>query len=393
MVVSVDTLTMKPLLVTLEYPPQVGGVAHYYEHLVKYFPEDLAVLTLPLVSATEQAQEQAQEPARGKLIRQPLINNKWFILKWLPSIKYILNEARQQEADYFLVGQILPLGLPVWLAAKFLNKPYSVFLHGYDYALTRQNWRKRRVADFVIRHADKIICANNHTADLVKRDNLSAVWPKVKVVNPGVDDGVWAYDQAALDSLRLRYHLTGKKIVLTVGRLVKRKGADLVINVWPEVSRSQPDAVYVIIGQGAEKANLRALIKEKNLEQAVLLLTKVDDEGKKQWLQLADIFIMATRDDPTDFEGFGIVYLEAGLAAKPVIAARAGGVADAVVDNVTGLLVDSSKSEEISGAIVKLLAYPNLAQRLGEAGRWRARRDFAWDQQARKVYDLLKAKG
>ena len=122
----------------------------------------------------------------------------------------------------------------------------------------------------------------------------------------------------------------------------------------------------------------------------IIFLGELREDEKWNWLHLSDIFIMPAREIDGDFEGFGIVYLEANLCGKPVIAGQAGGVSDAVLDNSTGLLVNPESSEEISQAIVKLVADPNLRDDLGRQGKERAQTEFNWEKQLEKLLKLIK---
>jgi len=162
-----------------------------------------------------------------------------------------------------------------------------------------------------------------------------------------------------------------------------------VVACLPQVLVECPNLVYVIIGRGEEAENLKLQIKNLKLEDKVLLLTEVEAEELKLWYQTSDIFIMTSRELNGDYEGFGIVYLEAGLAKKPVIAGKSGGVSDAVVDGVTGLMVDSENLEEINKAIIKLVQFPGLRDRLGQAGHNRAIKEFNWEGQGRKVWEIV----
>lgn len=113
------------------------------------------------------------------------------------------------------------------------------------------------------------------------------------------------------------------------------------------------------------------------------------DEEKNLWHSLCDIFVMPARNIAGDFEGFGIVYLEANLAGKPVIAGRSGGVSDAVIDGLNGLLVDPENVNDLSKKIIRLALDHELRQKLGEQGRERALREFNWQKQTEKIYNII----
>lgn len=357
---------MKYLLLTLEYPPFKGGVGHYYFNLAKNFHEPIKVIDNS---------------------KHELVDETRSFLKWWPAIKTLQRELKKGEANYILVGHLLPLGTVAWLLSFVYKFKYCVFLHGYDLNIALAQPRKSALAKAILNRANKIICANSHIETEVKKIISTADLNKVALVNPGIEGETVVYNEGKIEALKNRYNLAEKTVLLTVGRLVKRKGVDMALEALKIALKQAPELAFVVIGQGQEEANLRAKIADLGLESNALILTDVDDEAKMNWYKLADIFIMTARRIGADMEGFGIVYLEAGLAGKPVIAGKSGGVADAVEDNVNGLLVDPTNPEQIAEAMVKLAKYEKLRQRLGDEGRRRALTIFNWKRQAEKVFN------
>jgi phosphatidylinositol alpha-1,6-mannosyltransferase len=168
--------------------------------------------------------------------------------------------------------------------------------------------------------------------------------------------------------------------LLTVTRLVRRKGVDTVIEALPQIASAVPDIEYVVVGEGPEKERLRELSRRLGVESRVHFVGAVSDEQKAACLHLCDVFVMPSRDIPTEPpEGFGIVYLEANVCGKPVIAARTGGVEDAVEDGVNGLLVEPDSPSQVAEAVERLLRDPDTARSIGARGRARVLERFTWD--------------
>ena len=358
---------MKTLLFTLEYPPYYGGVANYYGNLVKHWPKPLEIFVLDNKAG--------------------LINNKLFVLKWLPALLKLWKIIKQEKINYVLVGQILPLGTVAWLIAKITKIKYVVFLHGIDFTFATQQSIKRWLTKKILKNSDKIICCNSYVANLTE-NFCPEIKNKINIINPGVSE-LKSASQSAQNKLKEKYNLADKIILLSIGRLVKRKGFFDVIESLPKVLKKAPNLIYVIIGNGAEINNLRTKIKELNLVDKIIIIINADDLERNNWLNLCDIFIMPSKNINGDFEGFGIVYLEANMAGKPVIASQSGGVGDAVVNGVNGLLVDQENIDKIADAIIKLVEDENLRKKLGESGRNRALKDFNWQRQAKKIFNIL----
>src|SRR5205814_3205463 len=164
--------------------------------------------------------------------------------------------------------------------------------------------------------------------------------------------------------LRAGIDLTkGRRLILSVGRLQRRKGFDSVIRALPLLSEQGVDAHYVVIGSGDDGQYLQRLAAELGVSDRVHLLGHVGYEDLPRWYAACDLFVMPNRDIDGDTEGFGLVFLEAASAGKPAIAGIAGGTGSAVVDGVTGLRVDGEQLQAIAGALTRLLANPAETER------------------------------
>ncbi|MCU0680339.1 MAG: glycosyltransferase family 4 protein [Planctomycetes bacterium] len=389
---------MRTLLFTLEYQPFKGGVANYYNNLVKFWPKPNNIFVL---SDTE------------KLL------NKRIIPVWLPAIWQLFKAIKKYKIDRVIVGQILPLGTVAYFLSFFLSFKYDIVFHGMDFSFACKQERKKKLMFKILKKANFIICANSYTAELIKKEDLK-LSGKIKVVNPGVDPQAVITKQDKVQEIKNKYQ--NSIIILSAGRLVKRKGFDLVMKALSEViKKTNQKIVYLIIGEGEEKENLEktkkeildeiAKITERNktnngnsLDEKkangnytnnknylnIELLGSVSEEDKWQYFQACDIFIMTSRDLSGDFEGFGIVYLEANLVGKPVVAGKAGGVPEAVVNNVNGLLIDSENNKEIIDSLVTLIQDQSLREKLGRQGRERVLQDFSWQNKVKEFYDGLK---
>jgi phosphatidylinositol alpha-1,6-mannosyltransferase len=178
-------------------------------------------------------------------------------------------------------------------------------------------------------------------------------------------------------------------VVLAVGRLVERKGFDTLLQAHKQIIKTIPDALLVIVGSGNDRMRLQQLVATAGMSHQVVL-TNASDHELAAWYQRCTVFALLPRELPNhDVEGFGIIFLEAASFGKPVVAGRSGGVPDAVVDGVTGILVDPQDPSAVATTIVRLLHNPDQARVLGQAGQDRVARDFQWSVQAQKLEKLL----
>lgn len=311
------------------------------------------------------------------------------LMRWLPSVGVLGRMIRSRRIDYVLVGQLLPLGIAAWWQSFFKKFKYGVFLHGMDFAYALKIPRKRFMARLILSRADRIICANSYVADRV-REFFPDFEDMIGLVNPGVDSGAVLANPLIKEELKEKYGLADKIVLFTLGRLVRRKGVDRTIQALAQIPAPLVDKlIYFVAGQGPRAEYLRSLVPADFLNR-VIFLGEISDEDKWAWMDLCDIFVMPSRDIAGDFEGFGIVYLEANLCAKPVLAGQSGGVKDAVVGGLNGLIVDSESVEAIRDGLVKLAEDPVLRRTLGEQGRERALKEFNWEKQTSKLISLIK---
>jgi phosphatidylinositol alpha-1,6-mannosyltransferase len=357
---------MKILLSTLEYPPQIGGVASYYANLQKNWPEPDNFQVLDNAEGT-------------------LLSTKSF-WPWLKSFGAIYQAWRSMRADLVLIGQVLPLGTVAWFLGFIPSFKYGVFFHGLDFSLAVASPRKRFITRLILQRARLIVCANSEVARLLTGFD-QASQEKIMLLNPGADLGVVDLDIRA--ALIEKYNLAGKKIILSLGRLVRRKGFDQVIKALDHLDFN--NCLYLISGKGEDREYLYDLASASSKKDQIIFLENLSEAEKWSCLSLCDIFVMPSRNIKGDFEGFGIVYLEANLLAKPVIAGNSGGVRDAVVDRLNGLLVEPESTEGLAQALNILINDETLAKDLGERGRARALAEFNWSGQAEKLFKKITA--
>lgn len=362
---------MKTLLVTSEFPPFKGGIANYYGNLVDSWPKDESLAVLHNNS--------------GELISGGIF---W---PWRRAFDSIKKKIRKDKIDYILVGQVLPLGTVVWDLSLFRPLKYAVFFHGMDLSYSLRAFHKRILTSFIIRRADKIICANSYV-----KSQIDKYYPigssKVIVTNPGIPRNITIPREEIIADLKINWDLgwdNGQINLFTLGRLVKRKGVDKVIAALNDIPAELLNKLrYFVAGTGPEEEYLKSLVPAK-LKDKIIFLGQVNEDEKWAWLNLCDIFIMPSRDIRGDYEGFGIVYLEANLCGKPVIAGSAGGSKDAVKDGYNGLMVDPENVDSIRDAIIKLAIDKDLCTRLGKQGKERAVNEFNWPAISKRLSDQL----
>lgn len=386
----------KSLLITLEFPPIQGGISNYYYNLVNNFPpDDILVLT--------NNDRKISLSTLYKIYYKKFISSFKFIWpKWIFLFFRAKKIIKKEKIELIQVGHILPIGSVALLIKKYMGIPYLVYTHGMDIIYSQYSKRKKRLVASILKNADYLVSNSRFTKqELIK---LGASEQKITIVYPCPNLKPKELDLKEREVILTKYNLKDKKIILTVGRLVKRKGHDMVIKSLKNVLKIMPDAVYLVIGDGPDRQKLQELTKNLNLESNVIFLgdknifmNKNDEQELQTFYQSCQVLIMPAREvkevidgqEKRDAEGFGMVFLEANLFGKPVIGGKSGGQPDAIIDGVTGFLVNPENEDEISQALLKLLTNPSLADKLGQQGRERVLKEFQWPQQAQKIVQLL----
>jgi phosphatidylinositol alpha-1,6-mannosyltransferase len=288
-------------------------------------------------------------------------------------------------------GRALPEGIVAWAVARLRGCKIFIYAHGEE--LT--GWgrgRKFQAMCFALRHADKVLANSDFTRDTlvsligVSPERIAVIYPTVDIerMRPGLphDD--------LLASLGIGKE---QQLILSVGRLQRRKGFDQVIRSLPYLKQQGLDVHYALIGIGEDWEYLQGLANELGVRDRLHLLGHVKAEDLPRWYNACNLFAMPNRDIQGDTEGFGLVFLEAGACEKPVLAGLAGGTGSAVVDGVTGLRVDGENLEAVQHAIARLLQDLAAASDMGRNARERVRANFTHERRVGELRDLVQNNG
>ena len=288
----------------------------------------------------------------------------------------------RHEFDAIHAGRVLPEGLAGWIVARTLGRPLVIYSHGEELTTWRQK-SKMQAMVWTYRRADVVIANSEFTRDELLKLGIPAA--NVTILHPGVDIERFS-PGLRYDDLRASIGLrSGQKLVVSVGRLSRRKGFDQVIRALPIMVDHGLDVHYAVIGIGEDGDYLRNLANELGVSDRVHLLGHVDPDALPRWYNAADIVTMPNREIDGDTEGFGMVFIEAAACGKATIAGIAGGTGAAVIDGLTGLRVDGTSLEAVADGLCRLLGDDSLAAQFGKSGRERAVRDFSWQHVAEQT--------
>lgn len=351
------------LYITRKFPPSVGGMQRFNFKLTKNL---------------------------SKLTDIYLIKwggGQWFLpffLLWTFACAAYVGFSRKISCIYVSDGLLSPLGLILkWI----LRKPVVGNIHGRDIAFDLGIYQK--IIPWCLRRMDKVICVSTYLkTECMTRGVLKE---RICVIPNGVD--IEDFDVPVKTGHRAKLEemmgtsIGRRKIVVTVGRLVAKKGADSFIkNILPRLQMFYPEFIYLIVGDGPLEAKIDALIREKHLEKTVFRIGAVsmEDGMLSAIYKLAHVFAMPNVRVAGDMEGFGIVALEAGAAGLPVVACRVDGIIDAVCDKENGFLINENDYEAFAQTSAELLKNEDIRQEAGEKARKFVAANYSWREIAEK---------
>ncbi len=386
-----QTGKMKPpryLVITELFMPTKGGTAIWFDEVYRRLGgKHIHIVTADVPGSKE---HDTQHP--NTIHRVVLKRHAWLrpesLLMYIKLLAVSCKVAACNRIDAVHAGRVLPEGLIGLAVARLFRKPLLIYAHGEEITTWRQPG-KRRAMIYAYQHANKVIANSEFT-----RKELMAIGvdeENIILISPGVDTTRFR-PNLPCDDLKQEIGLQpGQKLILSVGRLSRRKGFDQVIRCIPALVEEGIDVRYAIIGIGEDQNYLENLAREHGVAGRVHMLGHVKPEDLPRWYNACDVFAMPNREIDGDTEGFGMVFLEAAACGKPAIAGLAGGTGAAVDHGVTGLCVDGESPDAIKKALYSILANHKLAEQLGSKGLQRARAEFDWDRIADKTLQIDKA--
>lgn len=365
------------LLLAELYPPTIGGSGVLLESLYSRLPNH----RVHVITDGTGSRVQRRVPVTG--VRMSA--SDWGVLGrgCLARHVRIAREVRRLTSGDTIVH--CSRGLPEGLSAALSGRRFLCWTHGEElgYASTSREltWLLRRV----YRRAAVIVANSRNSARLLAGWGVEA--DRITVIHPGVDAARFRPDTDR-GAWRERHARSGELLLLSVGRLQRRKGHDLVLAALAKWSPDDPPVRYLIAGDGDQRAALEAQARSLSVHDRVTFLGVVPDAELPGLYAASDVFVMPNRTDGVDFEGFGIVFLEAAAASLPCIAGNSGGAPEAIEDGKTGVLVSGTDPDELASVLHRLALSGEERRRMGACGRLRVLRDFSWEGGARRVVEL-----
>ena len=379
----------RTLLISEIFPPKNGGSGRWFWELYGRLPRDeylIAAGDIPEAQTFDQSHDL-------KIFRLDLSSLSWGLVSLAGLTFYFKNFLKlrklikQENIKAIHCGRCLPEGVLGFMLAKWFKLPFLTYIHGEDIEAASLSRELSLLVSIVLKSTTTLICNSQNTANLVT-EKWGIIPQKITVLHPGVDSSHFV-PIPDCSKTREQLNWTNKKVILTVGRLQKRKGHDKMIEAMPLILEKIPNAHYAIVGDGQERQTLKELSEKLRIEKHVKFLGEPNDEILVKAYQQCDLFILANRTEGADIEGFGMVLVEAQACGKPVIAGDSGGTKETMRIGETGFIIDCTNSAIIAEKVSSLLENKKQQEQMGLAARKHVVEILDWQAHTEKAKQIF----
>ena len=369
------------------FPPQNGGSGKWLWEIYRRQPATNYVMAVGNSHGADPRDESFGQYVERIDLAMPFrgISNVKSVGHYLRQIRLVRSLAIRHNVKMIHAARPLSEGLIARALKLSSGIPYLCYVHGEDINIAMTSRELKLLTNSVLKNSERVIANSSFTQQLLLDDwGLSP--ERIVQMHPGVDTREFT---PATDECERPKHWEGKTVLLTVGRLQKRKGHDMVIRAIAEIVRVIPNLHYAIVGGGEERETLERLAKELNVEDRVEFAGEINDSMLRLYHQQCDIFLLANRSIGRDVEGFGIVLLEAQACGKPVIAGASGGTIDTMLPGKSGYVLDCETPSELIETIRSSLSCASRRSQMGQIGREHVVTNFDWKSLADRANSLF----
>ena len=375
----------KILCITNDFGPRAGGIETFVIGLIERMPFGSVIVYT--------SSQEGSAPFDLQWIQKfgvEVIRDKSTILLPTPRVrKEICKILKARDISSVFFGAAAPLALMAPALRRNGAKTIVALTHGHEVWWSKVwpfTWMMHRIGNSV----DHLTYLGEFTRSKIARALSTRAEDAMVKIAPGIDTEHFAPHSGAA-SLRRELNLHDKKVIVSVGRLVHRKGQDILIDSLPEILQKIPSAHILFVGEGPYKDDLLKRASKLNLLQNITFIGRIQHADLPRYICVGDIFAMPSRSRLAglEVEGLGIVYLEASACGLAVIGGISGGAPDAVLEDETGFAVDGTSSAAVAAAAITLLSQPELAEQMGARGRQWVIDEWSWNLWSARFVSLL----
>ncbi len=373
---------LRVLVVTNDLPPRVGGIQYYVDQLARGLVG--AGHEVTFLGSRSEGWEEFDAAAPYRVVRRDTST-----LLPTPGVRrQVVELVDSTSADVVVFGAAFPLGLLGPGVRRRTGVPYVGFTHGLEVTAAR-TWLGRRLLRRVGSGAAALTFVSQWCDDELR--GAFGPGPRYERLSPAVDPAAF-HPGVSGRAVRDRYALGDRPVVVTVSRLVERKGQDTLVRVLPELRRRCGDVALLVVGDGPHRGALEDEARRGGVAEHVVFTGQVADADLPAHYAAGDVFAFPTRERRRglEVEAFGIVVIQAAAVGVPVVAGRTGGVPDAVGGPDSGVLVDPHDDAAVVDALAGLLTDPVRRVSMGRTAADRIAAGFTWSSRTEELIALLR---
>ena len=379
-------MTEKILCITNDFGPRAGGIETFVMGLIERLPNGCVT-----VYTSQQGDTKTYDRGWLDQFGVKVVRDKSKILLPTPRVtRAVKRLITNERIEVVFFGAAAPLAVMANGLRKAGAKKIVSLTHGHEVWWAKL-WPFKWAIRYIGNNVDHLTYLGDFTRKEISRSLSAKASSAMVKIAPGIDTAHFRPQSSAAE-LRESLGLVDKKVIVSVGRLVHRKGQDSLITALPQILRDQPQAHILMIGTGPYKKHLEALAVKFSVQDSITFLGRIQYADLPRYRSVGDIFAMPSRSRLAglEVEGLGIVYLEASACGLPVIAGNSGGAPDAVLQGKTGITVNGRDPSDIARAVKFLLDDPVRAKEMGQSGREWIHSNWSWEAWATKFITLLK---
>lgn len=375
----------KILVVTNDFGPRTGGIESFVIGLLERIKEQEVIVFTSAQGNTDEYDKKWLDEFGIRVIR----DRSKILLPTLRVTKRAKAIIRLHDIEVIVFGAAAPLALMAPALRNSGVKKIVALTHGHEVWWAKIfpfNLAMKRIGKSV----DHLTYLGEFTRNAIAQSLTKKSTDSMVKIAPGIDTAHFIPQPDSMQK-RITLGLENKKIIISVGRLVHRKGQDKLIEAMPQILQSVPNAHLLLVGEGPYRSHLEKLANKLSLNESITFVGRILYDKLPNYLSAADVFVMPSRSRffGLEVEGLGIVYLEASACGIPVIAGNSGGAPDAVLEGVTGLCVNGTDISQIANAVIEICSDAGRASQMGSAGRNWIVDQWRWEIWSKEFNSLL----
>ena len=376
-------------ILTENFPPFIGGGIAEWTHGIAHSLNELGHQVTVFAKWKRKVNIEIHDSKVYNV--KPMFGKDWRVYRGLYGFYYVF-KFLMKNPDGVVIATTWDLASRFeYLSKVFKNSKLIIVAHGKEITKVKKG-RLQKKFQKTVEQATLVVAVSQFTQREIYKRLENEQLKHIVFIPNGIELENNYYTKDYNDLIKQLGFSQDSKVILTLARVIERKGHDTVIRALPKILKEFPETVYIIAGPRQAKKyyqNLSDLIAKLNLKDHVIFTDEVSKQNLIKFYSLCDVYVMVSKEifDKGDSEGFGITFLEANACERPVIGSYSGGIPDAIENDKSGFLVPPDNEEVLAEKILNLFRNPDMGTNIGKYGRQRVEQYFTWQKITQKLID------